>query len=237
MVGCGDQKQAQQAASAPPAAVGVVTLQPRPVAKGYEFIGRIQAITRVDLLARVEGFLEALHFREGQEVKKGDLLFSIEKDMFKAQVDQFAAQVAAAQANLANAAATQKLVNVSGRAAIGTGDNVGIAGFVISGTVPKRVLIRGVGPSLAGQGVGTPLAHPVILLYKSRAVIAQNAGVHTATEATAIAAATTQVGAFALTGSSDATLLLSLDPGAYTVVLADSSGGTGVGLVEVYEVP
>jgi membrane fusion protein (multidrug efflux system) len=102
LFGCGDQKQAQQAAGMPPAAVGVVTVQPRPVAKGYEFIGRIQAITRVDLLARVEGFLEALHFREGQEVKKGDLLFSIEKDMFKAQVDQFSAQVAAAQANLAN---------------------------------------------------------------------------------------------------------------------------------------
>lgn len=102
LFGCGDQKQAQQAAGMPPAAVGVVTVQARPVAKGYEFIGRIQAITRVDLLARVEGFLEALHFREGQEVKKGDLLFSIEKDMFKAQVDQFSAQVAAAQANLAN---------------------------------------------------------------------------------------------------------------------------------------
>jgi membrane fusion protein (multidrug efflux system) len=80
-----------------------VTLQERPVAKGYEFIGRIQAVSQVDILARVEGFLEAVHFREGQEVKKGDLLFSIEKDLFKAQVDQYDAQVAAAQANLANA--------------------------------------------------------------------------------------------------------------------------------------
>ncbi|HVI90321.1 MAG TPA: efflux RND transporter periplasmic adaptor subunit, partial [Dongiaceae bacterium] len=51
---------------------------------------------------RVEGFLEDIHFREGQEVKKGDLLFSIEKDLFKAQVDQYKAQVLAAQANLAN---------------------------------------------------------------------------------------------------------------------------------------
>jgi hypothetical protein len=139
--------------------------------------------------------------------------------------------------DLSEASAAQKLVNVSGRAGIGQGDNVGIAGFVISGTVPKRVLIRGVGPSLASQGVGSPLAHPWIVVYKGRAVIAQNAGVHTVTEATAIAAATTQVGAFALTVSGDATLLLSLDPGAYTVVLADASGGTGVGLVEVYEVP
>ena len=102
LAGCGDQKQAQQQAATPPAAVGVVTLQERPVAKGYEFIGRVKAVTEVDILARVEGFLEAIHFREGQEVKKGDLLFSIEKDLFKAQVDQYKAQVAAAQANLAN---------------------------------------------------------------------------------------------------------------------------------------
>jgi membrane fusion protein (multidrug efflux system) len=103
LASCGDQKQAQpQAGGLPPAAVGVVTLQERPVAKGYEFIGRIKAVTTVDILARVEGFLEAVHFREGQEVKKGDLLFSIEKAMFKAQVDQYDAQVAAAQANLAN---------------------------------------------------------------------------------------------------------------------------------------
>lgn len=103
LAGCGDQKQAQQQGSAPPpAAVGVVTLQERPVAKGYEFIGRVKAVTQVDILARVEGFLEDIHFREGQEVKKGDLLFSIEKDLFKAQVDQYKAQVAAAQANLAN---------------------------------------------------------------------------------------------------------------------------------------
>lgn len=103
LASCGDQKQAQQQGGGlPPAAVGVVTLQERPVAKGYEFIGRIQAVSQVDILARVEGFLEAVHFREGQEVKKGDLLFSIEKEMFKAQVDQYDAQVAAAQANLAN---------------------------------------------------------------------------------------------------------------------------------------
>jgi len=102
LAGCGEQKQAQQQAAVPPAAVGVVTLQEKPVAKGYEFIGRVKAVSQVDVLARVEGFLEDIHFREGQEVKKGDLLFSIEKDLFKAQVDQYKAQVAAAQANLAN---------------------------------------------------------------------------------------------------------------------------------------
>jgi hypothetical protein len=139
--------------------------------------------------------------------------------------------------DLSAASAAQKLVNVSGRAGIGQGENVGIAGFVVSGTVPKRVLIRGVGPSLTSQGVTSPLAHPLIVLYKSRTVIAQNAGVHTVTESAAISAASTQVGAFALTGSGDATLLVNLDPGAYTVILADAAGGTGVGLVEVYEVP
>lgn len=103
LAGCGEQKSAPQAQSAPPPAVGVHTIAERPVTQGQEFIGRVESISQVDILARVEGFLEAQHFREGQEVKKGDLLFTIEKDMFKAQVDQFQAQVAAAQANLANA--------------------------------------------------------------------------------------------------------------------------------------
>ncbi len=100
---CGDQKQGQQAQSAPPAAVGVKTLGERPVVKGFEFLGRVQSISQVNILARVEGFLNVQHFTDGQEVKKGDLLYTIEKDLFKAQVDQYEAQVAAAQANLANA--------------------------------------------------------------------------------------------------------------------------------------
>jgi len=104
MAGCGEKQGQQQAAqAAPPPAVGVETVKARPVAKGDEFIGRVEATSQVDILARVEGFLEAQHFIEGQEVKKGDLLYTIEKDMFQAQVDQFSAQVVAAQANLANA--------------------------------------------------------------------------------------------------------------------------------------
>lgn len=139
--------------------------------------------------------------------------------------------------DLSTSAAAQKLVNISGRLSVGTGDNVGIAGFVISGSVPKRVLIRGVGPTLASQNVAHPLSHPRIQLFSGNTVIAQNTGWPTAPNAAAITSTATQVGAFPLTSNDDSALLLSLAPGIYTVILSDANSATGVGLVEVYEVP
>ena len=110
------------------------------------------------------------------------------------------------------------------------------------GAVPKRVLIRGVGPTLADFGVAGTLADPQLALVNNlSAVIATNDNWGTpigtaAADAAQIYAAATAVGAFALTpGSKDATLLLNLAPGAYTVQV--SGPATGTALVEVYEVP
>lgn len=103
LAGCDDKPEAQNAAPPPPPAVGVVEVSPQDVQQAFEFVGRAVAINKVDLRARVEGFLEGRHFTEGAGVKAGDLMFSIEKDQFQAAVDQSQADVASAQAVLANA--------------------------------------------------------------------------------------------------------------------------------------
>jgi membrane fusion protein, multidrug efflux system len=87
----------------PPPAVGVQPAALKGVSRSYEFVGRIKAVEIVELRARVEGFLDKVLFREGQDVKAGDLLYQIEKVQFQAQVDQAKANLAAAQAKAINA--------------------------------------------------------------------------------------------------------------------------------------
>ncbi len=90
-------------AQAPPPAVGVRAAEIRGVARAYEFIGRIGAINTVQLRARVEGFLDKILFKEGQEVKEGELLYQIEQAPYQAQVDQAKAKLASDQAQVVNA--------------------------------------------------------------------------------------------------------------------------------------
>ncbi|WP_152613284.1 efflux RND transporter periplasmic adaptor subunit [Inquilinus limosus] len=104
LAGCNESSDKQaQAPQMPPPAVGVVTAAKRPVAEGVTFVGRVQAINKVDLVARVEGFLQQRNYTEGQEVKAGDLLFVLEKDTYQAAVDQAQANLSSAQANADNA--------------------------------------------------------------------------------------------------------------------------------------
>jgi len=131
------------------------------------------------------------------------------------------------------------LVNVSARMNVTGGDGALIAGLGISGTAQQDVLIRGVGPALAALGVTGVLADPVITVYAGGTAIATNAGwgtgLSSAAQVTAVSAA---VGAFPLpAGSKDSALLLTLQPGSYTVVISSTSGSAGVALVEVYTAP
>jgi subtilisin family serine protease/outer membrane protein assembly factor BamB len=133
-------------------------------------------------------------------------------------------------------AAAGRLVNLSARAQVGSGDGILIAGFTLSGNVPRRVLVRGIGPALAGFGVGGVLANPVLSLFRGATRVQQNddwGGDPT------LAAAFTAAGAFALgdAGSRDAALTAVIAPGSYTVQVAGAAGGTGVALIEVYELP
>ena len=80
-------RAAAQAPGGGPPAVGVVRAAQQQITQSDEFNGRIQAVNRVALVARVTGFLEKRHFVEGAEVKTGDLLYEIERPPFQAQVD------------------------------------------------------------------------------------------------------------------------------------------------------
>lgn len=133
----------------------------------------------------------------------------------------------------------QRVVNISTLAVAGTGNDTLAAGFFVSGSVPKRLLIRGAGPALAQFGVSNLLARPVISVYSTGNTLrAQNAVWGTSPDATAIAAAAVQVGAFAFpTGSADAALLVSLAPGSYTAQVSGVNNTTGTALVEIYELP
>lgn len=133
------------------------------------------------------------------------------------------------------------LVNLSSRGEVGTGENILIGGFVITGTRPKRVLLRAVGPTLADHGVVAVLADPVLSLYRSvdghAQFVASNDDWQLAPSVGALMTAATHTGAFELrTGASrDAALLLTLEPGVYTAQVASVDGSSGVALVEIYD--
>lgn len=89
-----------QAPKGPLPAVSVVAVDTEYVAPSVEFIGRVEAIQKVDVRARVQGFLKKVAFSEGQDVRAGDLLFEIESDQYEAALLQAKAQQAGAEANL-----------------------------------------------------------------------------------------------------------------------------------------
>jgi membrane fusion protein (multidrug efflux system) len=97
--------EAQPAPAAPPA-VGVMETVKRPVIESNEFLGRIEAPNRVNVVARVTAFLEKRSFIEGAEVKTGDLLYQLERGPFEADLESKKAQVAQLQATLVNAKLT-----------------------------------------------------------------------------------------------------------------------------------
>lgn len=129
-----------------------------------------------------------------------------------------------------------RLLNLSTRADVGAGENALIAGFVLTGTQPRRVLIRAIGPSLAAFGVTGALADPMLTLYRGATVLATNDDWEISRSGAAIAVTAQRVGAFALEAASlDAALLTTLPPGPYTVVVTGVEGATGIALVEVYD--
>jgi len=138
------------------------------------------------------------------------------------------------------------LVNLSSRAFVGAGSAVAIPGIVSTGNVPRRFLIRAVGPTLAGQpfAVGESLSDPLLRVYRSETdggstLLFSNDDWGAGPDAATTAQVAQQVGAFALTpGGRDAALVLALAPGVYTIHGASADGtSTGVILVEVYLVP
>ncbi|MGH6743143.1 MAG: efflux RND transporter periplasmic adaptor subunit [Bradyrhizobium sp.] len=98
--------RAQSAAPGAPPAVGIVEATRRPMTESSEFLGRIEAVNRVNVVARVTAFLEERLFTEGAEIKKGDQLYRLERGPFEADLASKKAQVAQLQATLDNAKLT-----------------------------------------------------------------------------------------------------------------------------------
>jgi hypothetical protein len=134
-----------------------------------------------------------------------------------------------------------RLASISARNFVGTGDNILIAGFAISGNVPKRLLIRGVGPGLAGYNVPGALADPQLELYEIRpdgsSVLFAGNDNWGDGDVTALRAAFTAAYAFALpdAASKDAALLVTLPAGTFTALVSGVGNTTGEALVEVYD--
>ena len=131
----------------------------------------------------------------------------------------------------------EKIANISTRGLISKGTGVLIAGFVVEGEAPKQVLVRAVGPSLSTIGVSGAAADPRLTVRRSSD--GQNTSIATNDDWDASSSLfgdiAERVGAFPLiAGSSDAAIILTLEPGVYTAEMSDSGRG-GLGLIEVYD--
>ena len=120
-----------------------------------------------------------------------------------------------------------RLLNISTRGDVLTGENVLIGGFIIPEGNPKKVIIRAIGPSL--EGVSTPLSDPVLSLYRPDGMVETNNDWQDSQkveiEATGIAP----------TDAREAAIVTTLEPGSYTAIVSGQNAGTGVGLFEAYD--
>jgi hypothetical protein len=131
-----------------------------------------------------------------------------------------------------------QLINISTRGEVGTGGDILIAGFVVQGSQPATVLVRAIGPALGAFNVSGFLANPVLTVFNSSdAAIATNTGWGTGPNPSQITSVGASVGAFALSaGSADSALVLTLQPGNYSMQVTGAGGTTGIALAEVYQV-
>lgn len=129
-----------------------------------------------------------------------------------------------------------RLVNLSSRGYVGTGNAVLILGIVVR-EGPRRLLVRGIGPGLGDKGIADFLPDPVVRLVDAAGnTVFSNNDWGSAASAPELAAAFVATGAFALDdGSGDAAMIVTLPPGQYTALVSDRGSASGVALVEIYE--
>lgn len=125
---------------------------------------------------------------------------------------------------------TSQAVNLSTRMRVLTGDKVGIGGFIVTGTVPKRVLVRALGPSLAQLGLSNILADPTITLNGPAGfapIVNDNWGSSQRAEI--------EASGLAPGNELESAIVATLAPGNYTAVLSGTNGGVGTGILEIYD--
>jgi phospholipase/lecithinase/hemolysin len=128
--------------------------------------------------------------------------------------------------------APSKAVNISTRMFVDTGERVSIAGFIVTGDVAKKVLIRGIGPSLSNAGVPTPLANPTVTLFDNTGnPVATNDDWKKSADATEI-----MNSGLAPSNDLESAIIGNLAPGQYTAQLTGVNSGTGNGVIEVFDI-
>lgn len=126
-----------------------------------------------------------------------------------------------------------RLLNISTRGRVGQANDVLIGGFITRGAASMTAVIRGIGPSLSGGGISSPLPDPVLTLYDSNGIaITTNDDWQTSPQAAQI----TMLG-LAPSSPLESAILISLSPGAYTAIVAGKGAATGIALVEIYQLP
>ncbi len=129
------------------------------------------------------------------------------------------------------------MTNVSNRGYVSPGERALISGFVVEGGTPRNILIRGLGPSLRSFGVSDVLADPKLEIFRGAAKIAENDNWATGSLNRPHPAVVPPPSPFHLIppDARESAFELSLVPGAYTAVLRGADGGSGVGLLEIYD--
>jgi sugar lactone lactonase YvrE len=179
-------------------------------------------------------------FLLGDNTSDCALILTLTAGTYTAQISSGDGSAGIALAEVYEMASTgPRLTNISTRALVGTGNNVLIPGFVISGSGKLNLLLRADGPALSQFGLTGVLAQPELLVFDTTEdTVGSDTGWGTSLNAAEIAAAATTVGAFALPqNSADSATILSLSPGSYTMEVTGSTGGSGVALAEIYELP
>jgi glucose/arabinose dehydrogenase len=121
-------------------------------------------------------------------------------------------------------------LNISSRSPVASGDNVMIGGFIVTGNVTKKVIVRAIGPSLQQSNVPNPLADPVLELHgPAGALITSNDNWRDTQEAEI------EDSRLAPPNNFESAIITTLQPGAYTAIVRGKNGATGVALVEVYD--
>jgi uncharacterized repeat protein (TIGR03803 family) len=131
-----------------------------------------------------------------------------------------------------NGVQEKTLGNIATRLPTGTGENVLIGGFIVTGNNPKKVMVRGIGPSLPVVGV---LANPTLALHQGDTTIATNDDWKINDQTGQSQEADIRATTIPPSNDLESAIVITLNPGTYTAILAGKNGGAGIGVVEAYD--